>query len=358
MTTRTEGYRNRPVTQATTARAARSEILVGGPGVAVARVLAPCGGCGIPTKIRVGGKPGHYKCLTSNNTVQEPGPEEMSAFRLLKESILASRKHPILRIPADQRGDAPWTLITEMMRGEHRYRVDAPDGRVVMTLDRNGSYPSAMGNVPVAANKLLHTGPLTEYSTTAAGIFQIERFGWADGPHPLGEIADNRDKAWWVSTPHLRLALRLVEDGRIPPVRILDSWTGVSASNLFKQYAVDVQNIRARAAADPEAYGDAKRQTSIAIRCLWPKGARSPFWRPDWSVSVRAEAAVRHWVRADQAQRAGGQLLKLGSVDEVAFALEEGADQPPVPYREGPGYGLVKIKTIVPAQAWNARGTR
>lgn len=287
----------------------------------------------------------------------------MSAFRLLEESIRSSRKHPILRVPAEDRTGAPWTLIVEPMRGEHRWRrPGVPDDVLVRVLDRKGSYPSAMGNVPVATNKLHHTGQLEAYDPKAAGIFLLERFGWpAGGPHPLGEIADNRDRAWWVSTPHLRLVQRLVREGRIPPARILDSWTGVCATNLFKQYAADVSRIRERAAADPDAYGEAKRRTSIAIRCLWPSQVRSPFWRPDWSISVRAEAAVRHWVRADQAVTAGAQLVKLGSVDEAAFIVPAGADPGwvPAPYKVGTDYGHVAIKGTVTGLAFGgARGKR
>lgn len=275
-------------------------------------------------------------------------------FRLLTESITASRKRPVLRIAKAEREIEPWALITETMRGEHRYRLDAPAGRTVKILDRVGSYPSAMSNIPVAAGPLQRTGEMP-YSTGHAGIYLIPRFEWPDGPHPLGEIAEQDSESWWVSTPHLRLYNRLATRGRVPAPRILDSWTNRAVTNLFKQFSADVSDLRERARADEDAYGEVKRKSSIAIRALWPKGARSPFWRPDWSVSVRAEAAVRHWVRADEALTAGAELIRLGNVDEVAFLTPPRARSKwlPDPYVEGTAFGCVTVKGTKLAAEWN-----
>jgi hypothetical protein len=263
----------------------------------------------------------------------------------------------VLRIAKAEREIEPWALITETMRGEHRYRLDAPAGRTVKILDRVGSYPSAMGNVPVAAASLQRTGEI-HYSTENAGIYLIPRFDWPNGPHPLGEIADQDSEEWWVSTPHLRLCNRLATRGRIPPRRILDSWTNRAVTNLFKQFSADVSDLRLRARDDADAYGEVKRKSSIAIRGLWPKGARSPFWRPDWSISVRAEAAVRHWVRADEAIAAGADLVRLGNVDEVAFLIPPKARRTwlPDPYREGTSFGCVSVKGTALAAEWNRKG--
>jgi hypothetical protein len=348
----TQTYRHRPVTQVDTPAFSHG---AGAPGITVeSGIFKPCPGCGNSTNVRLYGKPGHYGCLTRQNADTEPGPEEINAFRMLEESIRASVKHPVLRVPLEQRDLAPWNLMTEPMRGEHRWRRPVDPGATVVVLDRRGSYPSAMGNVPVAVNRLHHTGPLDAYDPKTAGIFLVGRVGdAADGtPHPFGEIAFQPGKAWWITTPHLRLGLRLAREGRLPAIRILDSWTGVAGSTLFRQFADDTARARARATGD--AYVEVKRKTSIAIRSLWPKGARSPFWRPDWSLSVRAEAAVRHWVRADQARRTGANLVRLGNVDEVAFALEPGETEIPPPYEVGPKFGQVAVKRKVPGEVWNA----
>lgn len=362
--TRTEVYREPSRTQTRS-----SSISHGGfaPGVTVADTPVPCLGCQEPTKIRVNGRPGHFGCLSRMNPITEPepereaAPEEISMFRLLQESITASRKRPVLRIARAERETEPWALITEPMRGEHRYRIDAPAGRTVKIWDRNGSYPAGMANVPVAAGPLRRTGGIG-YATAHAGIYEIPRFEWPDGPHPLGEIAERDTETWTVSTPHLRLCMRLAAHSRIPAPVIVDSWTALAVTNLFKAFSAHVSELRELARPDEDAYGEVKRKSSIAIRALWPKGSRSPFWRPDWSVSVRAEASVRHWVRADQAAAAGAELVRLGNVDEVAFLMPKRARATwvPEPYAEGAGFGYVKAKGTQVATEWNRprRGTR
>lgn len=336
-------------------------------GVTVTDTAVPCLGCGDRTKVRVHGRPGHWACIARLEPATEPepereaAPEEISMFRLLQESITASKKRPVLRIARAEREVEPWAMIVEPMRGEHRYRIDAPAGRTVKTLDRNGSYPAAMANVPVAAGPLRRTGSIG-YATGHAGIYEIPRFAWFGGPHPLGEIAEQDTESWWVSTPHLRLCIRLAAQGRIPQFLIGDSWTAPAVTNLFKQFSAHVSELRELARPNEDVYGEVKRKSSIAIRALWPKGSRSPFWRPDWSVSVRAEASVRHWVRADQAVTAGAELVKLGNVDEVAFLIPPRARSTwiPEPYAEGNGFGYVKVKGTALAAEWNRprRATR
>lgn len=355
--TQTEAYREFPGAQVKSPLVSNS---AGGAGVTISDTAVPCAcGCGTATKIRVFGRPGLYAHLDRMTPPAEPEPErepsrdEVSMFRLLQDSITASRSRPVLRIAVKDRAVEPWALITERMRGEHRYRIDAPAKSTVKTLDRVGSYPSAMGNVPVAAGPLQRTGAIG-YNTGNAGIYLIPRFDW-EGPHPLGEISDQDCETWWISTPHLRLCMRLAAHHRIEPVRIVDSWTNRSVTNLFKQFSTDVGERREDARDNAEAYALVKRKSSIAIRSLWPKGARSPFWRPDWSVSVRAEAAVRHWARADQAIAAGAQLVKLGSVDEAAFVVPARARSNwiPEPYKEGTGFGYVSVKGTTLGAEWN-----
>jgi hypothetical protein len=357
--------------EARTAQADTPTIANGAQLVTIARVAVPCP-CGRhDTKVRVGGQPGHFGCLARRSAApqsapdeseRDAAPEEVSMFQLLQDSIGSSRKHPVRRVSADARALEPWPFITETMRGEHRWRVDLPAGRSAKIFDRRGSYPAAMGNVPVAAPLLRHTGPIG-YSTGHAGIYQIPRFEWANGPHPLGEIADQDSELWWISTPHFRLCMRLAAHKRLPEApRIVDSYTAASVTNLFAQFSADVFALRKAAEGDPESYAEVKRKSSIAIRGLWPKTARSPFWRPDWSISVRAEAAVRHWVRADQAVTAGAELVKLGSVDEVAFLIPPRARSTwvPEPFKIGQGVGYVDAKGTQTATQWNRprRGDR
>lgn len=338
-------------------------------GVSVVRNYRPCGGCGGDTLVRVNGQPGHYGHLTPRSAAvsapagpdpaaeREPDAVEVSMFALLQESIAASKKRPVLRVATVHRNTAPWSLMSETMRGEHRWRHAESVAGTVRIFDRNGSYPSAMANVPVSARELARTGAIG-YNTGHAGIYQLPSFDWEGGPHPLGEIGEQAGPAWWVTTPHLRLCMKLAATGRIPAFPILDSYTGPAVTNLFRQFSSDVSELREQTRGT-DGYDEVKRKSSIAIRSLWPKAARSPFWRPDWSLSTRAEAAVRHWVRADQAAAGGATIVKLGSVDEVAFVQPKNArqDWAPEPYKLGAGFGYVKVKATMPAAEWN-RGAR
>lgn len=360
--------------------------------------VATCAVCGAAMTLVTPGQTTHAGCADNDPPPPPPAPEPpppatatsepatesgndelterevKSGISALRSSIQASRMKPVLRIQPDKRAAPPWSLITEAMTGEHRWHLTGetlqsmtPDARVLV-LDRNGSYPSAMGSVPVVANALQHTGPIESFKAlkTIGGLFRVEVPRWGHVfPHPLGRLAEvpDADGCVWVSTPHLRLLLRLAEQGSIPPVVVRDSWTGRATSGLFTAYSKEVQAARLRALErdDRQAYAEAKRSSSVAIRCLWPTAARSPFWRPDWSVSIRAEAAVRHWIRAQQAADGGKvALLALGAVDEAVFLVppDTPPDIAPGPYVVGTHYGEVKIKGQMTFEEWRTRAHR
>lgn len=307
----------------------------------------------------------------------EPADETLAfnGFRLMKDALAASRMHPVPRIRESDRESSPWSLITERMTGEHRWeRAELPMTGLVAVLDRSGSYPSAAGGTKVAANLLTHTGPLDEprdaQGKPLAGIFRIDHVPWVDPRigHPLGRLARlDAGAELWVTTPHLDLLYTLAAAGAIPRPVIRDSWTGRGTGGLFTAFSKAVREAREQHKNDPEAYVAVKRRSSIALRSLWPKESRSPFWRPDWSVSIRAEASVRHWVRAWQAVGHGAELLSIGSVDEVAFLAPDDADQSwaPAPYVIGSRFGQVKHKDVkigdellpspLPADTWANR---
>ena len=359
------------------------------------QVDALCASCGGPMSVLTAGQTTHPGCEVTapDQSSTDPGPnrtptdeapaaapdtaapppdegdssdvsrETVTALAVLKTSIMQSRMHPVLFIKAEHRTTDPWPLVTEQMTGEHRWvhpvAADVPAGTPVTVLDRNGSDPSAMSSVIVVANLMRHTGPMRrrgrEDGKPQAGLFQIAVPAWdaaAQGiGHPLGRLAE-RGELVWVTTPHMTLLERLADEGVIPLPPILDSWTGRGTGGLFSKFSAFVRDERKRTFGSPE-YAQVKERTSIAVRSLWPKGARSPFWRPDWSVSVRAEAAVRHWIRAREATQGGAVLLRLGAVDEAVFV----GSSVPAPYREDVdrtgGYGLVKRKAVtVDAEDW------
>ncbi|MCX4598452.1 AAA family ATPase [Streptomyces sp. NBC_01549] len=318
--------------------------------------------------------------LAPGDEEDEPEGAVFPALKILKDAVARSKMHPIPVIRTEERDSGPWTLISEDMDGEPRWvhpdvtltrvphmkangkrvrrdRLDVPDsfGAGVMCLiDRNGSYPSACSAVPLAPNKLLHTGPLQAFDKTQAGIYLIEIPQWnhTDMPHPLGRIIDRPDEQGrvWVTTPHIKQLEKLVREGHLAAApTIHDSWTGKANESLFKPFYEATRKARTelvQVGGDP--YKAYKTRLSIALRLLWPKRAeqRSPFWRPDWRMSMVAEASVRHWSVAFRAVQDGHKLIALRNVDAAVFWTPPGT--PPATYRIGTGFGEVKAKFVQP----------
>jgi hypothetical protein len=231
--------------------------------------------------------------------------------------------------------------------------VPASFGNGVMCLiDRNGSYPSACSAVPLAPNKLLHTGALDAFDKTQAGIYLIDIPQWNHPgmPHPLGRLVDRPDEQGriWVTTPHIKQLERLYREGHLAePVTVHDSWTGKANESLFKPFYAAAREARTELIqVGGEPYKNYKTRLSIALRLLWPKRQeqRSPFWRPDWRMSMVAEASVRHWTVAFKAVQEGHTLIALRNVDAAIFWTPK--DTPPATYRIGTGFGEVKAKFI------------
>lgn len=316
--------------------------------------------------------------LRPGDEEDEPETAVFPALKILKEAVGRSKMHPVPVIGIEARESGPWPLISEHMDGEPRWvhpdvtstrvpfirengkrvrrdQLGVPDafGEGVMCLiDRNGSYPSACSAVPLAPNRLLHTGPFEEFDKASAGIYLIDIPEWTrtDMPHPLGRIIDRPDEQGrvWVTTPHIKLLVKLVRDRHIAAMpAIHDSWTGKANESLFKPFYAAARQARSELVeAGGEPYKAYKTRLSIALRLLWPKRKeqRSPFWRPDWRMSMVAEASVRHWVAAFNAVLAGHTLIALRNVDAAVFWTPPGT--PPDTYRIGTGFGEVKAKFI------------
>ncbi|WP_307618707.1 type II toxin-antitoxin system prevent-host-death family antitoxin [Streptomyces sp. V3I7] len=316
--------------------------------------------------------------LKPGDEEDEPEGAVFPALRILKDAVTRSKMHPIPVIGTKDRDSGPWPLISEDMDGEPRWvhpdvtltrvphikangkrvrrdQLDVPEffGDGVMCLiDRNGSYPSACSAVPLAPNRLLHTGPLDAFDKTQAGIYLIDIPQWnrADMPHPLGRIIERPDEQGrvWVTTPHIKQLEKLVREGHLDAVpAIHDSWTGKANESLLKPFYEATRKARTelvQVGGDP--YKAYKTRLSIALRLLWPKRQeqRSPFWRPDWRMSMVAEASVRHWSVAFRAVQEGHTLLALRNVDAAVFWTPPGT--PPATYRIGTGFGEVKAKFV------------
>ncbi|MGI5414043.1 DnaB-like helicase C-terminal domain-containing protein [Streptomyces chartreusis] len=316
--------------------------------------------------------------LRPGDEEDEPDSAPFPALKLLKDAVGRSKMHPIKVIRIEDRKSGPWPLISEHMDGEPRWvhpdvtstrvpfirangkrvrrdQLDVPRGfgaGVLCLIDRNGSYPSACSAVPLAPNKLLHTGPLAAFDKASAGIYLIDIPQWTrtDMPHPLGRIIDRPDTQGrvWVTTPHIKQLERLVRDGHLAAVpTIHDSWTGKANESLFKPFYAAARQARIELVqAGGEPYKAYKTRLSIALRLLWPKREeqKSPFWRPDWRMSMVAEASVRHWTTAFKAVQEGYTLIALRNVDAAVFWTAP--DAPPDTYRIGTGFGEVKAKFV------------
>jgi hypothetical protein len=272
------------------------------------------------------------------------------SYKLMRASIERSRMKPLPNVPKAHRTEAPWTLVSERMDGAHRWTSPTlPEAGWVTSLDRTGSFPSACSSVPVAPNALRHiTAP--EHLTAAArktlaGIWLILVPVWREKGigHPLGRLADDGPEVW-VTSSHLEHLDRLAAKGRIAPVVVLEAWAGRRSTSLFERFSESVRKVYAMPPSEERTAG--KTGASQAIRALWTKEAPSPWHRPDWNVSIRAEASVRHWIRADQAVTAGARLLALGATDEALVWTDDkpAAGWVPEPYILGTRFGEVKIK--------------
>jgi hypothetical protein len=318
---------------------------------------------------------------------EHPEAQRWPAIRELQAAIAKSRMKPIKVIKNVEREHGPWPLVVEKMDGHFRSRAwsgEIPEGTTHVALfDRNGSYMSAMSSVPVAPNALRHTGPLgTDPGARGArgnlaGLFRILNFEWTDPliPHPLGRTVEGvaPGEPVWITGSHLEFLDQWAEKGVTPVVDVIDSWAGNRNTSLFEPFYKWTRTVREQTSGDDRM--EAKRAMSRAVRSLHPRKARSPFWRPDWHKAVLAQAAIRHWIKAYQAVHADESpavLLGIGVVDECAFAVPAGVEDPklwvPPGYRLGAGYGEVKHKELkvdgqevmspVTVEQWQARGRR
>lgn len=307
-----------------------------------------------------------------------PETQKWPALRELQAGIAKSRMKPLPNVLKTERESAPWSLVAERLDGHFRTRAwsgELPaDTEHVTLLDRNGSYMSACSSVPVAPNKLTHTGALDVLERkNRAGLVQILNFEWTrtDIPHPLGRAVEHvaPGEKVWITTSHLEFLDQWAAKGikGFPVVTVTDSWTGVRNTSLFEPFYKWSKMVRE--ATSGEERVEAKRAMSRALRSLHPRKARSPFWRPDWHKAILAQAATRHWIKAFQAVEQGAVLMSIGAVDEVAFAVPAGEDPGlwvPPGYRLGQGYGEVKHKELlvqgekvlspVTVEQWQARG--
>jgi hypothetical protein len=234
-----------------------------------------------------------------------------------------------------------------------------PD-QLVVPFDRSQSFTAAASSVPLAANVLTDSGaldrnprelgaidPQTGKPTGLAGVAEAIVPGWDHPgmPHPLGRrAADMIGQRAWIVTAALEHWWKLHNLGLISEPRVTASYTGRRTVGLLDPYSSAVRDARKEHTGDEAMTAAVKRSASIALRMLYPKAARSPWWRPDWRGGNVAEAMIRHWALAWKATQAGEILAGVGNVDVAAFVLPEGADPGtwvPAGYRLGRDPGTI-----------------
>jgi AAA domain len=307
---------------------------------------------------------------TNADTHPDCDPREVSEAKwpgmtVMREAFRTSRMKPVPWIPPAghpsakpgmQTRDLPqWQAADQVDIGAFRWTwpglEEIDPESLVATIDRNSSYPSACSSVPLAPNVLrpvtLEGDPKAQ---GLAGIAEVIVSEWsrADLPHPLGRNAVP-GQPLVIPSGSLEELWALHRLGLISEPQVTCAYMGRRNTSLFEPFYKAVKTARAEHAANEAMTLAIKRSSSITVRLLYPKSARSPWWRPDWYGALVGQAMIRHWIRAQQAVDAGATLVYLGSVDEAAYLLPDGADPDtwvPAPYERGTGPGQVKPKAI------------
>lgn len=283
----------------------------------------------------------------------------------MRKSFAASRMKPVPWIPPPghkharpgmQTRDMPqWRAAESTDAGafawKHPGLDDFDEDQLVLVIDRAMSYPSACSSVPVAPNVLrpvvLNENPK---DLKLAGIARVivPRWDHPELPHPLGRKA-RPGEPLVIPSGSLEALWALHLEGLIDRPEVTGAFMGRRNSSLFEGFYKEVTGARKEYEDDPDMTLAIKRASSVAVRLLYPKAAKSPWWRPDWYAALVGQAMLRHWIRARQAVAAGNVLLGLGSVDEASFLIPRDADPAtwiPAPYKAGSGPGQVKGKAI------------
>lgn len=223
-------------------------------------------------------------------------------------------------------------------------RVLAPGEYRVTALDMNAAYLSALKTqLPIGALEH-HLGPDEggpAWDKRRSGIHRITPPAWEHPqmPHPLG----NREEPGplWVTEPTLRLLFRAADRAWCDRPLVHESWTSGSSEGLLEKMRDGL--VQARRAA----LGSGDEVTVEYIKAMYAKfvstAGESNFnreiYRPDWVHIIRSQAFANLWLKAEKAQRAGLQAVRMMGTDELHLV----GDWRQV-FTEGRDVAQVKIK--------------
>lgn len=212
---------------------------------------------------------------------------------------------------------------------------------LAVTLDRNGSWPTAVSSVSVAHGGLEHTGPVADFpGKPRPGYYRVTVYPWRETGMPSPLANETPGSEVWVTGTRMHLLLDLAGAGRWPDATALDSYTGDPARlsdwahliGELRRYALEVHGRESGAYdAVKEAFG----QSMGTLHGSWyDEGAmRRRKWsckarRVDWVHAIKDQASATLWRTADAVrQLAPADLgpLSLRNIDELvipAAALE------------------------------------
>jgi hypothetical protein len=238
-------------------------------------------------------------------------------------------------------------------------------GRMVVTFDKAQHYVSACQNMAVSRTLLEPYGPFEgdpralgrpvkgrkHGAEGLAGIVLVDCPAWNHPglPHPFGihirpgepiAIPSNLLEMTWT---------HLVPAGLMPAPRVLDSWLGPRHTGIFNEFAEAVKKARAATVHNSPADLAAKLGSSIALSRMRSEDRGKGVYAPDWHAALCGESMCRLWVRAWQTVTGGAVLAGMGSTDEVAYVVPEGADPDtwvPDGYRIGGAWGDYRRKPV------------
>lgn len=294
---------------------------------------------------------------------QDSVPKWPDAFDLLRKATTAtgeggtSHMTPVRWIPPaghakaegkQNRDDPQWKAAVKAHEsarsgfGWQRPRLleeFGPD-RLVVPFDRVQFFPSSCNSVPLAPNLLFPYGPLevnphllgktdpkTGRPIGLAGVALVVAPEYDDrhSPHPMGRLAVP-GQPMWIVTGLLEDMWKQHARGILPAPEVLDSNLGRRVVGLLDPFAKGVKEARAQHEDDPEMTAAIKLYSSIALRLLYPKVAKSAYWRPDWHAAIVSQGGYRLWIRGRQAVEAGEIMTAMERTDAISFLLPEGAD--------------------------------
>ena len=293
--------------------------------------------------------------LQPGDEEDEPKEAVFPALVILKDAVGRSKMHPIKVIRTEERDSGPWPLISEHMDGEPRWvHPDVTSDARRPHQRANGKrvrrdqldVPDSFGDgrdVPDRPQRLLPLGlfsrparPEQAPAHRPPGSVRQEpgrhlphrhpRVEPPRMPHPLGRIIDRPTNTAGCGSPPRTSSSsnarpRRPHRTRMPAIH--DSWTGKANESLFKPFYAGRPRRHAPSSSRPAASPTRRTRPGCRSRCVCcgPSAPeqRSPFWRPDWRMSMVAEASVRHWIAAFKAVQEGHRLIALRNVDAAVF---------------------------------------